>query len=479
MNKITKILFLIFTVVFLASCSKGGKKLEFAVLDSTYKIGSDIFNADYCKMQVLENPLDKSSKVIDIPVIRIRTKSKQPAAPIFFLNDGPGLSNFVKIMPTWLALNHDVVIVGYRGVDGSVNLDIPELRQIAQNPNFLSEQNLDKAASAFSSGLKTLEKKLDIDINQYNINNIAYDVESARAAFNYPKINLFAVGYGARIAQIYSKIAPEFVFRVLLERPKPYGTLALKPDDIGFSLGFFDDESIKINNGITYSENIIKGLEKLPTEDSGFFFDKDKIVTASYLYMESIQGPAGIYEAFSSAQKGDYEGIKYIQEQFPNLFPNFNISDYLVKAASCEFESGNNYSKEFTYNSQYPFGSPIAKFIYGTLQKSSYKPNLLDKSLVHPDSIKVAALIYSINLDLNAPMTYSDFVMGKVFRHYDFVGSSHYNLRTFHKELVEDYSKLIRDYFYKGDLVFYGKSRDINLIPEKTFKQLAIEKQKM
>ena len=171
-----KLLMFLILALFAASCSKSPVKLEFSVLDSVYNVAGVDYDADYCKMQILENPLDKGSKVIDIPVIRIRTGSKQPGAPVFILNDGPGYSNFVKIMPTWLVENHDVIIIGYRGVDGAVNLNLPELNHITQNSNFLSDANLNLAAKAFEKGFNKLADSFDIDLNQYNIVNMAYDL---------------------------------------------------------------------------------------------------------------------------------------------------------------------------------------------------------------------------------------------------------------------------------------------------------------
>jgi len=45
---------------------------------------------------------------------------------VFRLSGGPGLSNMRLGCPSALAA-HDVILVGYRGVDGSVRLDAPEV----------------------------------------------------------------------------------------------------------------------------------------------------------------------------------------------------------------------------------------------------------------------------------------------------------------------------------------------------------------
>ena len=50
-----------------------------------------------------------------------------PAEPIFFLGGGPGMSNMTFKPPAWLLADHDVVLVGYRGVDRTPALASPEI----------------------------------------------------------------------------------------------------------------------------------------------------------------------------------------------------------------------------------------------------------------------------------------------------------------------------------------------------------------
>jgi len=48
-----------------------------------------------------------------------------PLAPIFHLNGGPGITNMTFPQASRLTAQHDVVMVGYRGVDGSSVLNCP------------------------------------------------------------------------------------------------------------------------------------------------------------------------------------------------------------------------------------------------------------------------------------------------------------------------------------------------------------------
>ena len=87
----------------------------------------DGYPADCGTLVVRENRHDPASRLIAIPEKRIRAQSANPGAPVFGLHGGPGHSNFDFTAITRFAKDHDVVLVGYRGVDGSVRLDCPEV----------------------------------------------------------------------------------------------------------------------------------------------------------------------------------------------------------------------------------------------------------------------------------------------------------------------------------------------------------------
>ena len=74
-----------------------------------------------------ENRHDSSSRLIALPVKRIRALSPHPREPVFRLQGGPGLTNMDFPDASRYAANRDVVLVGYRGVDGSSVLDCPEV----------------------------------------------------------------------------------------------------------------------------------------------------------------------------------------------------------------------------------------------------------------------------------------------------------------------------------------------------------------
>src|SRR5689334_17683556 len=56
----------------------------------TYKAGKTEYSADCGTLVVPENRSDSNSRLIALPVIRVRALRNSPAEPIFYLQGGPG-----------------------------------------------------------------------------------------------------------------------------------------------------------------------------------------------------------------------------------------------------------------------------------------------------------------------------------------------------------------------------------------------------
>src|SRR4051794_24999707 len=124
--------------VFLHSCSYGTERGGYA--------------ADCGTLVVPENRADAHSRLIALPVTRIRARSAHPGDPVFRLEGGPGLTNMQFSQASRFADRRDVVLVGYRGVDGSSVLDCPEVQAaLAHSTGFLRAASMRAYAQGFRS----------------------------------------------------------------------------------------------------------------------------------------------------------------------------------------------------------------------------------------------------------------------------------------------------------------------------------------
>jgi pimeloyl-ACP methyl ester carboxylesterase len=119
--------------------------------------------------------------------------------------------------------NHDVLLVGYRGIDGSVRLDCPEVAAALDGTKDLLAQ---KTLKAFSSGYRHCATRLTgkgIDLLGYNTAERVDDLEAARTALGYRTVDLISESAGTRTAMVYSWRHPSSITRSVMIAVNPPG----------------------------------------------------------------------------------------------------------------------------------------------------------------------------------------------------------------------------------------------------------------
>ena len=101
------------------------------------EVGGKLYDAEFGTLTVLEDRAKPEGRRIQLPVVRVHSTSSERTEPVFLLEGGPGQTNIPTRPPSWVLDHHDAVMVGYRGVDGSVSLDCPrlDLRSFRTDPS--------------------------------------------------------------------------------------------------------------------------------------------------------------------------------------------------------------------------------------------------------------------------------------------------------------------------------------------------------
>ena len=189
----------------------------------TYSTEKGAYRADCGTLVVPENRADPRSRLIALPVTRILARSSHPLAPIFYLNGGPGITNMTFPQASRLAAQHDVVMVGYRGVDGSSVLNCPEVTAALENSaDYLGKASLSAYSQAFASCAQRLERS-GVDLAGYTLAEQADDIEAARVALDYKRIDLLSESAGTRLGMIYQWRYPNSVDRSVMVGVNPPG----------------------------------------------------------------------------------------------------------------------------------------------------------------------------------------------------------------------------------------------------------------
>lgn len=211
------------------SVPAGAKAGQLSLKPCTYATESGGYKADCGTLVVPENRADPQSRLIALPVKRIRARSAHPAEPVFRLEGGPGGTNMDVPTASRFADRRDVVLVGYRGVDGSVRLDCPEVDSALQHSTDVLGQ---KSFRAYADGFRSCAKRLrsdGVDLAGYSMAQQADDLEAARVALGYQRIDLLSESAGTRLALVYAWRYPASVARSVLIGVNPPGNFLWDP----------------------------------------------------------------------------------------------------------------------------------------------------------------------------------------------------------------------------------------------------------
>src|SRR6056297_3108700 len=227
----TKNLSFIFLLLVLTSCS-GQNKNNFQPSftkskETTHKINKE---QDYSfgYLEVLENRQDPNSRTINIPIYIFKSRSENPKPdPIIYTVGGPGSTT----MPSAQYMNYykylddrDFILVEQRGnYYAKPHLDCPEWSQAiyeSYQPDFGTATNDKLFENAAKNCRERLEKK-GIDLNGYNTNEIAADINDLVNILEIEKYNLLTISYSTKIAQVLMRDYPDRIRSVVMDSPLP------------------------------------------------------------------------------------------------------------------------------------------------------------------------------------------------------------------------------------------------------------------
>lgn len=216
-----------------AGATAGDLELE----PCTYATEDGGYGADCGTLVVPENRADAASRLIAVPVTRVRARSAHPKEPVFRLEGGPGVTNMHFPYASRFAGDRDVVVVGYRGVDGSSVLDCPEVESaLGHSTDRLGAKSFHAYAGAFRACAARLTGE-GVDLDGYSMSQQADDLEAARKALGYEKIDLLSESAGTRLALIYSWRYPRSVHRAVLVGANPPGHFFWEPKTTDAQIG--------------------------------------------------------------------------------------------------------------------------------------------------------------------------------------------------------------------------------------------------
>ena len=310
-------------------------------------VGEVAYKAVCGTFSVPENRQDPDSRLIELPFKRILAQTETPDTPLFILNGGPGFSNMgIARLLTWFAGERDVIVLGYRGADGSVILACPEVgKAIKAGGELFSDQFITEMGDGFQACANRHEAE-GVDLAGYTVLEVVDDIEALRTGLGFEQINLLSISYGTRVALLYGWRYPDSVSRSAMISVNPPGHFEYDPVQLETQIERYSDLCAKDDYCTSRTDDLAAdmraALDNMPERWLVFPVNRDAVVFSSYMALFSTSGAASVFDMWLAAADGDYSGMALVSLIYPFMLPQDIVwGDVAAKGLSTDFEAGN------------------------------------------------------------------------------------------------------------------------------------------
>jgi len=180
-------------------------------------------------LSVPEDHAKPDGKQIKIFVAKAKSRSSTPVAdPVLFAGTSIG-GKIAEMIPVLFPLypdftkDRDFIMYDHRGVGKSMpNLECPEIDE-AHNKDFGKDISIEEHVKHEVDAVNACGVRLgkDNNLNVYNTEQTALDMEAIRKAFGYEKINIFSYSYATYLTLTYMRKFPAHIRSVIMDSAIP------------------------------------------------------------------------------------------------------------------------------------------------------------------------------------------------------------------------------------------------------------------
>lgn len=367
--------------------------------------------ADCGWLFVAERASDEASRVLRLPVTVVHSSSATPAEPIFWLAGGPGESNMQFKPPPGLLANHEVVMVGYRGVDGDPTLDCPEVRRAVRGtgPDLLAAPSLAQLRDAFERCVLRL-RTAGIDPDAYSMLDVIDDLEAVREQLGYERVNLLSASYGTRVAQLYAQRHPGRIHRSAMVAVNPPGRFVWEPEMTDRQIEYYarlcaEDPGCRMRTA-DLARTVATVVEDMPRRWLFVPIDPGKVRVVAFALLFNRDTAVRVFDAFIAAEHGDPSGLALMSLAYDLVIPRmFTWGDMLAKGGTADCDPARDYATELDPPGSI-LGAPFSKLLWGSLDCALV--TLLPAEYRAPSRSETETLLLVGSVDFSTPAEYAE-----------------------------------------------------------------------
>lgn len=234
-----------------------------------------------------------------------------------------------------------------------MRLDCPEVEAaLGRSSDFLANESLD----AYSDGLRSCADRLTedgVDLTMYGLVQQVDDMETARQALGYDRIDLVSVSAGTRTAMIYAWRYPDSVHRSVMINVNPPGNLFWDGESTDEQMRRYAELCATDATCSGRTSDLTESLQLTSSEipDRWLFLpikEGNVRVGSFFALMEStaVPGPvsaSGAFDAWIAAADGDGSGLWLLSTMGDLVYPRLFAWGQYAAAARVDAEAAEEY----------------------------------------------------------------------------------------------------------------------------------------
>ncbi|MFN2151203.1 MAG: alpha/beta fold hydrolase, partial [Anaerolineales bacterium] len=272
-----------------------------------------------------------------------------------------------------------------------------ELNQVFNEANEKLKEAAERCAEDFKSS--------GIDLRGYTAKGVVQDMEAARKALGYEKVNLWSESYGTRVAQLYAYMHPQSLKRVVMIGMNTPGHFVYDPAVLDGLVWHMSDLCAKDAECSQHSTSLAQAMyevnHNMPKRWLFLPIDPGTIRLLTQMMFFNNPTMSMVTDAYLAAADGDPSGLAMLNFIAPFTFPfeMFHMGDFLNKGGTLDME----YYKglESLQLGDSIMGAPLAEWVWSM---AGYWPvELVDANLRQLQESDVEMLVINGTVDFSTP----------------------------------------------------------------------------
>ena len=371
------------------------------------------FRVERWELAVPENRHRPGTRALKLPLERITAAGNPSGVPVFVLGGGPGMSNLMAEVPRWaegILAGRPIITVGYRGADGSVLLRCPEIAQAEQEAtgDLLGPRMRTRIHQAMERSVARLRAE-GVDLEGYSVAEVLEDIEAARKALGYERINLLGFSYGTRLGLLYAQRYPERICRSLLVGVNPPGRFFFDPVLIDQVVQEYARLWAQDKRRAATCPDLVGAIRRvnqaMPKHWLGLPIDPGKARTLAFMLLYSRKSAALALDAYAAADRGDASGLAALSIGSTLMLRHQGdapMGDLYCKGV-LDYQPGRDYAVDARPQGAV-MGAPFSELIWGPLTEGCPWPTAqASEDLRQLQPTDVETLLVSGTLDVATP----------------------------------------------------------------------------